>query len=125
MDVMDANSIRVKKYIMLETYRKSGMGVGTPVWFLVRDDIVYVVTRSKTGKVKRIKNNHNVKIAVCDIRGKVTGEWTKGTATILKDVESIKEVISQRNKKYGFMAKIAGVFSKTKGDFVVFSIRLL
>ncbi|PJC48171.1 MAG: PPOX class F420-dependent oxidoreductase, partial [Candidatus Omnitrophica bacterium CG_4_9_14_0_2_um_filter_42_8] len=49
------------KYINLETYRKSGKPVRTPVWFVLFDDLIYVITREKTGKVRRIKNRHDIK----------------------------------------------------------------
>lgn len=49
------DEIKSKKYILLETYRKNDQAVQTPVWFVVKNDLVYVVTRSQTGKAKRLK----------------------------------------------------------------------
>ena len=46
-----------EKYIALETFRKNGVGVKTPVWFVEFDDLIWVVTREFTGKVKRLRNN--------------------------------------------------------------------
>jgi uncharacterized protein len=66
-------AIRDQKYISLTTFRKNGTGVSTPVWFGVENDKLYVMTRSDMGKVKRIRNNSQVKVAPCSIRGKVTG----------------------------------------------------
>ena len=39
-------------YINLETYRRNGQPVATPVWFTIDDTnkMVYVVTRTETGK---------------------------------------------------------------------------
>ena len=45
---------------ILKHTRKDGTPVRTPVWFMIDSDIVYVVTREKTGKVKRLKNNQNI-----------------------------------------------------------------
>ena len=118
------NEIESQKYISLETYRKNGNPVRTPVWFVVKDDLIYVVTRSQTGKVKRLKNNPQVKFASCNIKGKVTGQWISGTATILDDSQTA-EAVKWRDKKYGFMAKIAKFMSKSKGKFFAFSISLL
>ena len=112
-----------QKYISLETYRKNETSVRTPVWFTIKDDLVYVVTRSQTWKVKRLKNNKKVKIAACTIKGKITGQWMQGTATILTDQET-EVAVSLRDKKYGFMAKIARFLSKNKGDFFAFSIKI-
>ncbi|MGH1521292.1 MAG: PPOX class F420-dependent oxidoreductase [Nitrosopumilus sp.] len=111
------------KYIALETYRKNNEAVRTPVWFVIKDDLVYVVTRSQTGKVKRLKNNQKVKIATCTIKGKITGQWMHGTAKILTETET-KDAVKWRDKKYGFMAKIAKFLSKSKGEFFAFSIKI-
>ena len=43
-------SISDQKYINLETYKKSGDAVKTPVWFVTKDDNIYVITRESTGK---------------------------------------------------------------------------
>ncbi|MFB5624324.1 MAG: PPOX class F420-dependent oxidoreductase [Nitrosopumilus sp.] len=120
--MINLDEIKSQKYISLETYRKNNQPVRTPVWFVVKDDLIYVVTRSKTGKVKRLKNNLQVKFALCNIKGKVTGEWISGTATILNEEET-KEAVKRRDKKYGFMAKISKLLSKSKGGFFAFTIK--
>lgn len=115
--------IESKKYISLETYRENNQPVKTPVWFVVKDNLVYVVTRYRTGKVKRLQKNLQVKFALCTMKGKVIGEWVSGTAKILTD-DQTKEAVKWRDKKYGFMAKIAKLVSKNKGEFFAFSIKL-
>ena len=117
------NEIESQKYISLETYRKNNHPVRTPVWFVIKNNLIYVVTRDQTGKVKRLRNNQDVKIATCTINGKVTGQWIKGTAKILSEIET-KEAVMWRDKKYGFMAKIAKFLSKSKGEFLAFSIKI-
>ena len=115
------DEIKSEKYISLETYRKNGESVKSPVWFVIKDDLVYVVTREQTGKVKRLKNNLQVKFALCTMKGKITGEWISGTARILSKEETM-EAVKMRDKKYGFMAKIAKFASKSKGEFFAFTI---
>lgn len=111
------------KCISLETYKKNNQAIRTPVWFVIKEDLIYVVTRDKTGKVKRLKKNQNVKIAACTFRGKITSRWFEGTARILTESQT-KEAVKGRDKKYGFMAKVAKFFSKSKGEFIAFSIKL-
>jgi uncharacterized protein len=111
------------KYINLETYRKSGQAVSTPVWFVKENNRIIVVTRSETGKVKRLRNNDRVKIMPSGIRGEPRGEWIEGKARFL-DKEELDEAIKARNKKYGLQAKLAGLFSSTKGELVGISIAL-
>jgi len=117
------NEIESEKYISLETYRKNNKSVRTPVWFIIKNDLIYVVTRDQTGKVKRLKNNLQVKIATCTIRGKVTGQWMSGTAKILTEEET-KDAVKWRDRKYGFIAKIAKFLSKSKGELLAFSIKM-
>jgi len=117
------DEIKSHKCISLETYRKNNQPVKTAVWFVVKNNLVYVVTRSQTGKVKRLENNLQVKIAPCTFKGKVTGSWVSGTAKIL-DEKQTKEAVKLRDKKYGLMAKIAKFLSRTKGDFFAFAIRI-
>lgn len=120
---MNVQDIKSEKYISLETYKKNGQPVRTPVWFVIRDNLIIVVTRDQTGKVKRLRNNQEVKIATCTIKGNITGEWVSGIATIL-DKNKTNESIKMRDKKYGFMAKIAKFLSKSKGELLAFSIKL-
>ena len=121
--MLNLDEIKSEKYISLETYRKNGQSVKSPVWFVIENDLLYVITRSQTGKVKRLKNNLQVKFALCTIKGKVTGEWISGTAKIL-DANQTKKAVKMRDKKYGFMAKIAKFLSKSKGDFFAFTIKI-
>ncbi len=53
------------------------------VWFGEKDEKLYVMTRSDSGKFKRIRNNPQVRIAPCTIRGKITGPEIAATARIL------------------------------------------
>ncbi len=75
--------IHKQKYISLVTFRKSGVGVPTPVWFAEQDGKLYVKTRSDSGKYKRIRNNGRVAVAPCTARGKVTGPEFAGEARVL------------------------------------------
>lgn len=109
------------KYINLETYRKSGQAVKTPVWFLKEGDRIIVVTRSETGKVKRLRNNERVRIVPSGMRGEPEGEWVDGKARFLNK-EELEGALKARSKKYGIQAKLAGLFSSTKGELVGISI---
>jgi hypothetical protein len=115
--------IESEKCISLETYRKNNQPVRTPVWFVIKDDLIYVVTRDQTGKVKRLRNNQQVKIATCNFKGKIKGQWISGTAKILTEDET-KDAVKWREKKYGLMAKISKFLSKGKGELLAFSIKV-
>ena len=103
--------IRNQKYISLTTFRKSGAGVATPVWFGEEGDKLYVMTRSDMGKMKRIRNNPAVRVAPCTIRGKVTGPEFAATVRILPREEHAhaRETI---NRKY-WMARLPLIWRRT------------
>ncbi len=122
-DIYDLKEFESEKYISLETYRKNNQSVKTPVWFVIKDDLIYVVTGDKTGKVKRLRNNLQVKFALCTLMGKITGEWVSGTAKILTE-EQTKDAVKWRDKKYGFFWKIMSRLDRKKGKQFAFSIKL-
>lgn len=72
-----------EKYLNLESYRKSGVAVATPVWFAEDSGTLYIYSLANAGKVKRIRNNPRVRVMPCDIRGKPKGEWVEALARIL------------------------------------------
>ena len=72
-----------QKYISLTTFRKTGVPVRTALWFAEGEGKLYLMTRSDSGKYKRIRNNPKVLVAQCTIRGKVTGPDFQATARIL------------------------------------------
>jgi len=75
--------IHGQRYISLATFRKTGVPVYTPIWFAEEGDKIYFMTNNRLGKVKRIRNNPQVKIAPCTVRGKIIGPEFSATARIL------------------------------------------
>lgn len=94
------------KYALLVTYKRSGDGVPTPVWFGVDDDgRAYVRTGKLAAKAKRIRNDPRVKLAPCTVRGKPVGPYAEGTARLLPaDDEERAERTLQAN--YGLGRKL-------------------
>lgn len=93
----DFSHLRREKYIDLVTFRRSGAPVHTPVWFAEDAGKLYVMTRSDSGKAKRLRNNPRVEIAPSTIRGKVTGPSVPGVATVSNNTEHGRRLI---RKKY-------------------------
>ena len=112
-----------EKYINLETYKKDGTGVKTPVWFVTHNDFIYIITREMTGKVKRVSNNKSVKITPCGFKGEIKGQWISGNAKVVSGEEA-ERVIKLRKKKYGFFARAIGIFTSQKGNLKVYSISI-
>lgn len=100
--ILDA--LEGKRYLNLETYRKSGKGVRTPVWFATvpaepAGPKLYVYTTADSGKAKRIRRTGVVKIAACDAGGKVTGAWIAARAEIVSG-EEFRRGMRLLNQKY-------------------------
>ena len=105
------SAIHGQKYISLTTFRKSGVEVATPVWFGEDDSKLYVMTASRMGKAKRIRNKPQVKVAPCTIRGRVTGPEFPAIARILPPQEH-KHARAIINRKY-WMARIPLIWART------------
>ena len=113
-----------QKYINLETYKKDGTPIRTPVWFVINNDLIYVITRDSTGKVKRLRNNQDVRIVPCSFKGEPKNEWIKAKAENITGDEA-DNAIKLRKKKYGMSARLIGLFTSQKGNLVVYSIKTI
>lgn len=102
-------------YISLASYRKNGSLVETPVWVAPLDGKLVVFTLRETHKVKRIQANPAVRIAQCDVRGKLLGEWHDGTCRLVTDAEHEKRAYAALRKKYGLMMRLGDLMSTLVG----------
>ena len=78
-----------QKYISLETFKKNGQGVKTPIWFVLYKNAFYVYTEADSWKVRRIRNNPRVRVAVCNVRGDIKGPWLDATASLVEGDERL------------------------------------
>jgi PPOX class probable F420-dependent enzyme len=100
-----------QKYISLETFKKSGEGVKTPIWFVMHKNAFYVYTEADSWKVKRIGNNPRVRVAVCNIRGDIKGPWLDATASLVEGDERLTadKLLDRKyflKKLFNFLARI-------------------
>ena len=102
-----------QKYFALETYRRNGKAVATPVWFAEEGGKFYVYTLADSGKVKRIRNNPRVRIAPCDVRGNVKGDWVEATARIANEEEA-QHGNRLLDRKY-WLKRVFNITSKLSG----------
>ena len=106
-----------EKYLSLETFRKDGTGVKTPIWFAEDEGKFYGYTMADAYKVKRIRNNSKVRVAPCDMRGNVQGEWVEGRACILDiDADAAEYAASQQllTAKYGLIKRVLDLLAKLR-----------
>jgi uncharacterized protein len=116
-----------EKVISLETYRRNGEPVRTPVWFLEENGILYVHTDHSTGKVKRIRRNPKVRLAPSHFRGKPKAEYVDAQAELETSPATVEEYHSKIYKKYGLQGtftKFIQRFSRSKANDVIIAIHL-
>jgi PPOX class probable F420-dependent enzyme len=102
-------------YIQLETFKKDGTGVQTPVWAAALDGKLVVGTDGTTYKVKRVRNNPKVRVAVCNASGKkILGPWSDGSARVLTGADA-KRGEDALDAKYGLQRKGFRFFAKLFG----------
>lgn len=90
-------------YIALETFRKDGSGVITPVWAVAEAGKLYVWTGRESWKVKRISHTAQVRVCQSDARGTPQSDWVEAQARIL---DTSADEARQRQRlaaKYGWL----------------------
>src|SRR5574339_685560 len=111
-----------KKYINLQTFKKNGEIVSTPVWFVLKNNEIFFRSDGNSGKVKRIRNNNNIKASICDIRGNIKGQTYTGIANF-QDKSRYNEINSLFDKKYSLLSPILKIVYKLrKINLVILSI---
>jgi len=113
----ETNPFAKQSYISLETYRKTGEAMRTPVWFAQNDTtrLIYVWTVANSGKAKRIRNNPSVKLTPSDSRGNPKGDYLQATAQTTPEGSADYKIGADLiNKKYGLLKKIFELFSGNK-----------
>lgn len=98
------------QYISLETYKKNGEAVRTPVWVTQEAGKLYVITEGNSWKVKRVRNNSQVRLAQSDARGKVQGDWVVATARVLNDAAAVAQQGKRLATKYGLIYRLFNIY---------------
>ena len=112
--------LKKQSYISIETYRKSGEGVRTPVWFVESGGLLFFLTRADSGKIERLRRNDQVKVAPCKMNGEITGNWFSAAASFVESEETMKTLKSLFDEKYGAVMRITTVFSRLQRKKRVF-----
>jgi PPOX class probable F420-dependent enzyme len=109
------------KYINVISYTKNGDPIPTTVWFVEQNDKIHIATSQKRYKLRRIRNNPNVKVTRSGFLGKTKEQYVDVIARILSD-EEFKSIIKLFKKKY-LMFTI--MFKENKeGDKKAFGIEI-
>lgn len=112
-------------FLSLQTFRKNGEGVVTPVWFVQDGKLFYVRTIANSAKVKRIHNNKKVKIMPCGSQGEPLGIWVNAQALESTDADTYSKMALWLAEKYGDQPRIFEAQATARGEkYTVLTISL-
>ncbi len=97
-------------YVLLTTFRRSQIGVPTPVWVGRDGDALLVTTIHDSGKVKRIRNDPTVELTACDR----TGVVPEGAVTVRGRAEILTDPGVRLRLEEIFAAKYAEAWARIK-----------
>jgi uncharacterized protein len=95
----NVDPFRRAKAVSLTTFRADGSPVATAMWFYVDGDRLFMTTVASTPKVRRLRANPNVELAVCTQSGKITGPIHLGVARVMERDET-EAVLKRKQKRY-------------------------
>ncbi len=104
-------------YASLATFRRDGREVRTPVWFAESDGRLYVFSEGDAGKVKRIRATRRVRLAACNVRGRVHGVWIDGSARVVDDAALVQRAYAALRHKYGVPMRVVDFLSRLTGRY--------
>ncbi len=117
---MEPDALRAldrERYVSLVTFRRSGAEVATPVWWALAGDRFYVFTEARSGKMKRLRNDARVRLAGCDVRGRVHGSYVDGRARTVEDEATIARAYEALRAKYGWQMRLTDGLSRLAGRY--------
>lgn len=122
---MTPKQFEKQKYLNIETFRKNGQGVKTPVWFVEDGEALLVWTQAGSGKAKRIRRDSTIRVAPSTGSGEPVGEWLPAHAQADESPETIQRVEKMMKKKYGVMFNIFGFLGKLRSGDKYTAIKIL
>jgi PPOX class probable F420-dependent enzyme len=102
-------------YINLVTFKRDGRAVQTPVWFARRGERLYVFTEGDAGKVKRLRNGPRARVAACNVRGGLRGDWIEARGRVVADAGTERDAYAALRAKYGWQMKMVDFWSRLAG----------
>lgn len=106
-------------YLSLGTRKRSGDWVNTPVWFAphptANPGSYFVFSAGAAGKVKRLRNFSECKVAACNVRGVLLGPWAERRGYVLDTPEDEEIALEALRDKYGWQMKMGDFFSVLTG----------
>jgi PPOX class probable F420-dependent enzyme len=88
-----------ERFVLLETRKRDGSWVGTPVSIVTQDGRAFFRAYDASGKAKRLRNFPEVRVTASNYRGRTSGDPVGGTTRLL-DEDEARPVRKLLAKKY-------------------------
>ena len=113
-------------YLNLESYRRNGTTIRTPIRFIEDHCKLYVYSlAAETSQVRHINRYPYVRVMPCSLRGKPKGQWVEAEAHIA-DLNTLPGGHELFLQKYGWPMKIQFIMNRVlKRQRVAVAIELL
>ena len=115
--------LKGQRFISINTYKKNGHMIATPVVFAYTDQKIVIMTGAHSGKIKRLKNNPQATISPCNSRGEIKGVSINTKARFIAENET-KWAYQAMLKKNGLIFRLYRLYGQIKNwkfTFIEFS----
>lgn len=126
---MTIDELGAERYLLLTTYRTTGVGVPTAVWAVLDADgpgapALLVGTGAEAGKTKRIRANGRATLQPCDMRGTPTpgSESLEARAVVESDAAAAERAEQLLRKKYGLQYRLIALRRSRSRDRAILRI---
>lgn len=106
-----------EKYLSFTTFKKDGTPKPTPIWVAdLGDGTMGFTTEDHSWKVRRLRNNSNVVLQPCNMKGQVSEgtQSVEATAVAIVGGPDYDRVRNAIDEKYGFAVKMVNVVNKLR-----------
>lgn len=120
------------RFVALTTFRRSGVGVTTPVWIAPDGDRLVVTSEARVGKVKRLRNSSRVRLQPCSRLDRIEAgaRAIDAHGQVLGSNDDHPIAVAALRRKYGLQFTLVLTLERTvrrvqrkNGDRVIIAIR--
>jgi len=114
MSTADWRALAAARYLNLESFKRNGTAVRTPLWFAPdADGTFYIYSQAEAYKVKRLRRTPACRVATCDMRGNVSGPWLEARAEILSG-EAAARGMALLDRRYWPWKQMLGLLARLR-----------
>lgn len=89
------------QFLNLTTFRRNGMPVTSPLWFVRDEGRLYLTTFAGTAKVKRLRADGRAEVAPADRRGRSLGPPIAARGRFIEDRAEAERARTLFQRRYG------------------------